>query len=122
MDRIKNFAVNLICLPLAIVILPIEYFRDVVARRTWPKTLEQAVDRLTNALSETDLELIRLDNANIDWYSIGQFIRNSFGLWGGNKSLLNSCGVSDHPHAADEASGIIIGGLKRRLAQNDNAR
>jgi hypothetical protein len=45
---------------------------------------------------------------------LGQGIRNGFGLWAGNKMLLQSCGSEDmNP---DEASQIIIEALKKHCA------
>jgi hypothetical protein len=39
-------------------------------------------------------------------YELGVFIRNSFGMWGGNRDLLEACGSpAMHP---DSASAILI--------------
>jgi hypothetical protein len=39
-------------------------------------------------------------------YELGVFIRNSFGMWGDNRDLLESCGSpAMHP---DSASAILI--------------
>ena len=44
-------------------------------------------------------------------FSLGAYIRNNFGLWGGNRALLDDCGVDD----ADDASGVILRALYRKL-------
>ncbi|MCF7853783.1 MAG: hypothetical protein K9N51_03215 [Candidatus Pacebacteria bacterium] len=45
--------------------------------------------------------------------SLGPYIRNRFGLWQGNKALLDDCGT-DH---ADDAYVVILDALVRRLRE-----
>jgi hypothetical protein len=104
--------------PVAIFALPVIYVFRFLERRQWPLTVDQAIDKLLRELSKEDLRLIRSNDANIDWFSLGQAIRNSFGLWEGNTALLDSCGVFDDPIPADAASGVILAALKQRLANN----
>ena len=81
----------------------------------WPKTLEEAVQRLLASLPET------LDDP-LSQFGLGEAIRNSFGLWGANKDLLRSCG-SETMHA-DDASEIILNALRdiRRQKRCDQDR
>ena len=44
-------------------------------------------------------------------HTLGQWIRNNFGLWNGNAALLESCG-REHP---DDASYVILGALRERV-------
>jgi hypothetical protein len=46
-------------------------------------------------------------------FGLGQHIRNAFGLWEGNDTLLRACGTAD----ADEASMVILEALWERLQQ-----
>ncbi len=83
-------------------------------RAKWPKTVDEAVDRLMTELNQADLRAVRVRTENdlIDFHmSLGLYIRNSYGLWQGNKALLKSAG-SGHP---DDASYVIITGLWHKL-------
>jgi hypothetical protein len=65
----------------------------------WPKTLEEAVDRV----------LVSVDEVSEDPFAkagLAAAIRNSFGLWGANKYLLRSCGSATM--SADDASEVIL--------------
>jgi hypothetical protein len=46
-------------------------------------------------------------------FGFGMWIRNSLGLWGGNRKLLKSCGCR-HP---DDASAFIIKGVLKKLGK-----
>jgi hypothetical protein len=77
--------------------------------RTWPRTVDEAVARILSTMSAEDQARVRstpkdeLIRYHMGW---GTGIRNSFGLWKGNKELLNSCGYEGiHP---DTCSDIII--------------
>jgi hypothetical protein len=94
------------------------------AANDWPRTVDEAVDRLISVLSDENKQVIR-DNTEgnlIDYhFGLGMYIRNQFGLWAGNKALLESC-VAQRGHALvshpDYASAIIIEALRRRLWQD----
>ena len=85
-----------------------------------PKNVNEAVDFLYNALSlkaktnianTSEEELINLHS------SLGTYIRNTFALWSGNDSLIQSCKEilgEDEIHP-DEASFVIIDELWKRL-------
>lgn len=82
----------------------------------WPKSLEEVIERILSEMteeakkkfgktSEEDLIMCHWD--------LGAWIRNNFGLWLGNKELLESCGSKDiHP---DSASSVIIKALWEKL-------
>ncbi len=57
----------------------------------WPHTIDKAMDRLLHELPDEDKERLRALSASdlIDLhFSLGMYIRNAFGLWQGNDSLL----------------------------------
>lgn len=73
----------------------------------FPKTVDEAAMRVVAGLDEESRrrfakmpegELISLHR------TLGQAIRNKFGLWQGNEELMRATG-KDH---ADDASGVII--------------
>jgi hypothetical protein len=94
---------------------------------TPPKTVEEAVDRLIDELSLKDKTTIgnlgedELINLHIN---LGEYIRNEFGLWSGNKDLLSSCcaiAKMDKVHE-DTASTIIIEELWKGLRETHKLR
>lgn len=74
----------------------------------WPKTLEEAVQRLLASVQD-----IRDDP--LAHHGLGTAIRNLFGLCGANKELLRSCG-SETMHA-DDASNIILNAARRIIRE-----
>lgn len=83
-----------------------------------PTTLDEAVERLVRELSDEDMVRVRdtpQDDLILFHHGWGTEIRNSFGLWVGNKALLESCG-SGHP---DDVSMVIIEAVWRRLQKSD---
>jgi len=91
---------------------------QVDSREAWPRTVDEAVARLTSQMSaeakryvvtrpEEDLILFH--------HGWGTGIRNEFGLWRGNTELLASCGSTNmHP---DSASSVIIKATWMKLRQ-----
>jgi hypothetical protein len=88
-------------------------------RAKWPKTLDEAVERLIAELPAKNIgeiramkkkELIRLH------MGLGLYIRNFFGLRRGNRALMEAT----NPHDPDDASMIIIEALWRRLRATPN--
>lgn len=73
----------------------------------WPKTVEEAAQRILETMSEEDRKRVRethrqdLIRFHHGW---GSGIRNAFGLWQGNTALLESSGCV-HP---DDCSMVII--------------
>ena len=87
-------------------------------RKEWPKTLEVAVNQILSTMRDKDKEIIKnapeedLIKFHHYW---GTGIRNEFGLWGGNKELLASCGSTDtHP---DDAAMVIIEAVWKKLQE-----
>ncbi|MFC1577628.1 YpsA SLOG family protein [Thermodesulfobacteriota bacterium] len=94
---------------------------------TPPKTVEEAVDRLINELSLKDRTTIsHMDEGELInlHHSLGEYIRNEFGLWSGNDDLMSSCcaiAKMDKVHE-DTASTIIIEKLWERLRDTHKLR
>jgi hypothetical protein len=88
-------------------------------RTGWPASLDEAVTWLIDGMRESerwavaaaDDEQLGLANAGGLPGSWGQGIRNGFGLWAGNRLLLEDCGTTD----AEEASLIIMRAVRDRL-------
>jgi hypothetical protein len=87
---------------------------DSEADQSLPRTLREAVDRLTLQLSQAEKDKIAAASsadAIIVHFSLGAYIRKVFGLWRGNKALMASCGALN----PEEASVVIIRELWARL-------
>jgi len=80
-----------------------------------PTTVSEAVDRLVMVLNQEEkagIAATSLDDLVSDYhFSLGQQIRNAFGLWGENPALMASCGTL----VADDASSVILTALWIRL-------
>jgi hypothetical protein len=114
--------VSLILFPTVLVLFPLQALDDWLERLRWPKTVDEAVDRLLRELSAGEKRLLCQEAPEIDWYCLGQDLRNSLGLWQGNSDLLRSCKVEGHPVPADAASAVIIQRLIERLQQERAAQ
>jgi hypothetical protein len=94
---------------------------------TLPKTVEEAVDRLIDELSlkdRTTLSNLSEDELINLHISLGEYIRNEFGLWAGNKDLMASCctiAQTEKIHE-DTASTIIIEELWKSLRETHKLR
>ena len=94
---------------------------------TPPKTVEEAVDRLINELplkDKTTIANMAEDDLNALQTNLGHYIGSQFGIWSGNRELLDSCEiVSDdvdlHP---DFAPTIIIKELWKCLKEKYKLR
>jgi len=92
-----------------------------------PRTVEQAVERLTTELSLKDKTTIaNMAEAELSTLhlNLGEYIRNDFGLWSGNPDLIKSCcriagSVNVHQ---DQASSIIIRELWQQLRETHRLR
>jgi hypothetical protein len=83
----------------------------------WPETVDDAVGELLRLLGWNTNKLVRdTPEAHLTarfHHGLGTSIRNHFGLWEGNTSLLDSCGdIKFHP---DDASAVIIKAFWQRL-------
>jgi hypothetical protein len=80
----------------------------------WPRTLQEAVDRLALTLSQAEKDDIATmpkgDLIDLH-FGLDVRIREDFGLWRGNQVLMNACGFLN----ADDASMAIIRVLWARL-------
>jgi hypothetical protein len=85
----------------------------------WPSTLDEAVNDLISKLTLKDKTLIAKmseDDLRGLHPTLGAYIRDRFGLWSGNKPLMQSCRVESGPEInEDEASAVIILELWKRL-------
>ncbi len=92
-----------------------------------PQTVDQAVTRLMSDLSLRDrarIAKLKEEQLVALYFSLGEYIRNAFGLWSGNKGLMESCralsGIGDL--GDDDASAFIIKELLRRLRETHTLR
>ncbi len=87
-------------------------------KKKWPKTVDEAVERLMAEISEEDKKtLMNTPERELIQYhfGLGMYIRNEFGLWQGNTDLLESCCGGGYYQEPDEASSVIIKALWERL-------
>jgi hypothetical protein len=86
-----------------------------------PEDLEDALDTLSNTLGERNLEILKSwpedDAIGRCHFSVGQWMRNNWGLWGGSRlaEYFHSLGISH----GDDMSAIIVTSLHRRLNNQD---
>ena len=83
-----------------------------------PKSIQEAVEVLLTELSEKDRQIIRMmaeEQLSSLHFSLGNHIRNEFGLWGNNGELLRACCPDGSSRSADDASMAIIKALWWRL-------
>ena len=78
-------------------------------RRGWPRTADEAAERMYRRLSPRERRLLAGPDDGIDWFGFGMGVRNEFGLWEGNDALIESCHVAGRiGPAADHGSGVIL--------------
>ena len=83
-----------------------------------PKSIEEAVELLLTELPEKDQQVIRNmaeDQLSSLHFSLGNYIRNGFGLWESNVELLKACCPDGSLRNADDASMVIIKALWWKL-------
>jgi hypothetical protein len=92
-----------------------------------PKTVEKAVERLTDELSLKDKTTIaNMDENDLSALqtSLGSYIKNEFGILSGNRDLLSSCEVvtgGDYLHP-DFVPTVVIRELWKRLRESHKLR
>jgi hypothetical protein len=92
-----------------------------------PITVDQAVVRLISELSFKDKTTIA-NMAEVELSvlhtTVGEYIRNEYGLWSGNKDLMTSCCffAKRDKVSEDDASSIIIRELWKRLRVSHKLR
>ena len=72
-----------------------------------PTTTDAAVRALVSLVPQNEqirIAAMAQDDLSLLHHSLGQWIRNYFGLWAGNVALLDATGAGD----PDGASGVII--------------
>ncbi|MDC1286789.1 hypothetical protein N8198_02770 [Gammaproteobacteria bacterium] len=84
--------------------------------RYWPETINEAVLDIISDLSEEEkkwIKSLKKEQLIKLHHGFGTGIRNDYGLWKGNKTLIESaCGKPCHP---DTASMVIIKGVWSKL-------
>ena len=92
-----------------------------------PKTVDEALIRLTSELSLKDKATIA-NMAEVElstlYTNLGKYIRNQFGLWAGNKDLMISCCflAKKAKITEDQAATIIIRELWKQLRESHRLR
>ena len=92
-----------------------------------PKTVEEAVDILISKMPLIDkTSIAKMEEHELIGLhpSLGNYIRNAFGLWSGNEALLQDCRLrlgEDDIHE-DDASTLIILDLWQRLRKTHSLR
>jgi hypothetical protein len=83
-----------------------------------PKSIEEAVQLLLTELHEKDQQVIKImaeDQLSSLHFSLGNYIRDRFGLWGSNVELLKACSPDGVLRDADGASMVIMKALWWKL-------
>lgn len=75
-----------------------------------PKTLEEAVDTLCMHLDAQEAAYVKIQGAEILHHSLGQAMRNEWGLWNGSELKTHFMETYKLGHA-DDMSGMILKGL-----------
>jgi len=89
-------------------------------RTRYPKSVEEAVAALIENLSiKEKSQIAKMTQEDLPGlhFSLGLGIRNEFGLWAGNKDLLESCAslVGKEIIHPDDASALIMKELWKKL-------
>ena len=84
----------------------------------YPTSIPETVELLLAELPEEEQRAIRImaeDQLSSLHFSLGNYIRNGFGLWGNNEELLKACCPDSSLQNADDASMVIIKALWWKL-------
>jgi hypothetical protein len=103
----------------ALLVLQVRSSKD---RPPAPKTVYEAVEFLLTYLTlkdQTKIGNMSEDDLNNLHFSLGTYIRNNFGLWGGDGRLMDDCRrlTGNLFLHEDDASSIIIKELWKRLRE-----
>jgi hypothetical protein len=92
-----------------------------------PRTVDQAVTRLMSDLSlrdKTKIAKLKEEEVVSLYFSLGEYIRDVFGLWSGNRELMESCrtlsGMNELQE--DDASAFIVREFLKRLHETHRLR
>lgn len=93
----------------------------------YPRTVEEAIDRLVSELPLKDrMKIARMDEVDIHCLhtTLGLYIRNNYGLWLDNGKLIRDCRfiAKDSSLDADDASAVIIHELWQVLRESHELR
>jgi hypothetical protein len=91
-----------------------------------PRTVEEAVEYLISNLPLKDKIMIAKmpeDELHYLHNTLGQYIRNNFGLWAENWNLMQSCRIrSGRDLSEDECSALIVRELWKKLQETHRLR
>lgn len=88
-----------------------------MAPKHWPATMDEAVGVVIATLSDNEKATISAmaESELVSLHmGLGAWIRNNFGLWSGNRRLLESTGEPN----ADDASMVIVKSIWHRLLEH----
>ena len=98
-----------------------------IKKVSFPITVDQAVTRLMSDLSlrdKTKIAKLKEEELVSLYFSLGEYIRNAFGLWSGNRELIESCrtlsGMTELQE--DDASAFIVKEFLKRLHETHRLR
>jgi hypothetical protein len=97
------------------------------ARPDLPRTVEEAVDRLTQQLPLKDkVEIAKMEEKGLVQLhpTLSAYVRDKFELWSSNRDLMESCRRISGQQAIhpDDASALIVRELWRRLKETHGLR
>jgi hypothetical protein len=87
---------------------------ELMSESEWPRTIEAAVAKILSVMTMEQRELLggtEYDDLILFHHSLGMWVRNQFGLWRGNKELMDACRLPD----PDDCSMVIIEACWHRL-------
>lgn len=107
-----------------ILILILIFLTTAEDNSNYPRSIHAAVDSVLSSLDNQDKFLIKHTKhkkLGFFHFGLGTWIRNNFGLWGDNPTLLRECAAvkSTEQIHPDDASGIIIDSLWATLQKID---
>jgi hypothetical protein len=92
-----------------------------------PRTVDQALTRLMSDFSmrdKTKIAKLKEEERVSLYFSLGEYIRNAFGLWSGNRELMESCrtlsGMDELQE--DDASAFIVKEFLKKLHETHRLR
>ncbi len=89
-----------------------------VSQKKYPKTLEEAVERVLSLMAEEDKKKLKNttegDLGNLH-FRLAMMIRGACGLWKGNGVLIRSCCPNTFPTHPDDASGVVLEAVWKTL-------
>ena len=95
--------------------------------KNYPATVSEAVKKMISELPKRDkVQIASMTESDLIGlhFSLGIYIRNTYGLWADNKALMKSCREisGDKNLHVDDASSLIIKELWENLKKNNQIR